>query len=464
MLIKLIENLPEPYKIKMVKNIRLPPREKREALIKKAGYNVFRLSAEDVFIDLLTDSGTSAMSDNQWAGMLKTRQAYAGSDSYYNLEKAMKDIFGFKYFVPVHQGRAAENILFSTMVSEGDYVPNNMHFDTTRANVKHNKGIPVDLAIEDAYDTQKILPFKGNMDIKKLERFIKEKTPKKIPLIMVTITNNTGGGQPVSMENIRQIHKLAKTFRIPFFIDACRFAENCFFIQQREKGYKNKSVKQIAKELFSYADGCTFSGKKEALTNIGGMLCTNIKELFVKLKNLLIIIEGFPTYGGMACRDLEAMARGLYEAVDDRYQAARHSQVDYFAGLLREGNVPIVQPVGGHAVYVDAKRFLPHIPAEQFPAQALTAQIYIQAGVRVAELGSSCFGKTDEKTGKFIPARMELVRLAIPRRTYTNNHLKYVAESLIELFKNRSKIKGLKRTYAPRLLGHFTAKFGTIDN
>jgi tyrosine phenol-lyase len=448
----------------MVERIQLPTKEKRQTLIEKAGYNVFRLKAEDVFIDLLTDSGTSAMSDNQWSGMLKTRQAYAGSNSYYALENAMEEIFGFKYFLPVHQGRAAENILFSTMVSEGDYVPNNMHFDTTMANVKHNKGIPIDLAIEDAYDTQSILPFKGNMNIEKLSNLIKEKKPEKIPLIMITITNNTGGGQPVSMQNIRRIHQVAKDFGIPFFIDACRFAENCYFIQQREEGYRTKSIKQIARELFSYADGCTFSGKKEALTNIGGMLCTNIKEAFMEFKNLLIVIEGFPTYGGMACRDLEAMAIGLHEAVDDRYQAARHAQIEYFAKLLREGGVPIVEPVGGHAVYIDVNRFLPHIPPERFPAQALTVELYIQAGIRVAELGSSCFGKTDEKTGEFIPAKMELVRLAIPRRTYTNNHLKYVAASVIALLKNRNKIKGLKRTYATPLLGHFTAKFEKLDN
>ncbi|MEM2691169.1 MAG: tryptophanase [Candidatus Bathyarchaeia archaeon] len=460
---EMLPSLPEPFRIKMVERIRLHPREVREKLIREAGYNVFMLRAEDVFIDLLTDSGTSAMSDEQWAGMIKTRQAYAGSESFYSLEKAIKDIFGFKYFVPVHQGRAAENILFSTMVSPGCYVPNNMHFDTTEANVLLRGGIPVNLVVEEAYDTQKDLPFKGNMDVEKLERFIKEKTPEKIPLIMLTITNNSAGGQPVSMQNIREVGEIARKYGIPFFIDACRFAENCYFIKMREEGYRNKSIKEIAREIFSYADGCTFSGKKEALTNIGGFLCTNIEELYEKFRNLAIIIEGFITYGGLACRELEAMAIGLYEAIDEEYQAYRHRQVEYFASLLRDGGVPIVEPPGGHAVYIDAKKFLPHIPPEQFPGQALVIQLYIEAGVRAVELGSSCFGKIDDTTGKFVPARMELVRLSIPRRVYTDNHLKYVAESLIRLYQKRDQIKGLKRVYAPKLLGHFTARFEPVN-
>jgi tryptophanase len=456
-------DLPEPFRIKMVERIRLHSRETRERLIREAGYNVFMLRAEDVFIDLLTDSGTSAMSDEQWAGMIRTRQAYAGSESYYNLEKAVRDIFGFKYFIPVHQGRAAENILFSTLVFPGCYVPNNMHFDTTEANVLLRGGFPVNLAVEEAFDTQKVLPFKGNMDVEKLEQLIKEKGPAKIPLIMVTITNNGVGGQPVSMQNIREVSETARKYGIPFFIDACRFAENCYFIKMREEGYRNKSIKEIARELFSYADGCTFSGKKEALTNIGGFLCTNIEELYEKFKSLAIAVEGFITYGGLACRELEAMAIGLYEAIDEEYQTYRHRQVDFFARLLREGSVPIVEPPGGHAVYVDAKRFLPHIPPERFPGQALVVQLYVEAGVRAVELGSSCFGKIDEATGKFIPAPMELVRLAIPRRVYTDNHLRYVAESLIKLYEKRDRIKGLKRVYAPKVLGHFTAKFEPLN-
>lgn len=455
--------LPEPFKIKMIEKITLRTKEKRKELIKKAGYNVFMLKAEDVFIDLLTDSGTSAMSDHQWAGMMETTQAYAGSQSYYSLEKAMKDIFGFKHLIPVHQGRAAENILFSTIVSPGYYIPNNTHFDTTEANILRNKGIPVNLVIEDAYDSAKILPFKGNMNTEKLEDFIREKTPEKIPLIMTTITNNSIGGQPVSMQNVKEVSQITKKYGIPFFIDACRFAENCYFIKQREEEYRNKTIKEIARELFSYADGCTFSGKKEALTNIGGMLCTNNDELYEKFRTLAIVIEGFVTYGGLACRELEAMARGLYEVIDEKYQAYRHRQIEYLAKLLRDGGVPIVEPPGGHAIFVDAKKFLPHIHSEQFPAQALTVQLYIESGVRAVEIGSSCFGKVDEKTGKFIPARMELMRLAIPRRTYTDNHLRYVAESLIRLYKKREQIKGLRRVYAPKLLGHFTARFEPLN-
>ncbi len=455
--------LPEPFKIKMIEKITLHPKEKRKELIEKAGSNVFMLKAEDVFIDLLTDSGTSAMSDHQWAGMIETTQSYAGSQSYYSLKKAMKEIFGFKYLIPVHQGRAAENILFSTMISPGCYVPNNKHFDTTEANIMRNKGIPVNLVIEDAYDSTKILPFKGNMDTEKLEHFIQDKTPEKIPLIMITITNNSVGGQPVSMRNVKEVSKIAKKHGLPFFVDACRFAENCYFIKQREEGYRNKTIKEISRELFSYADGCTFSGKKEALTNIGGILCANNEELYEKLRNLTIVIEGFVTYGGLACRELEAMARGLYEAIEENYQAYRHRQMEYLAKLLRNGGVPIVEPPGGHAIFIDAKKFLPHIPPERFPAQALTVQLYIESGVRVVEIGSSCFGKVDEKTGEFIPARMELMRLAIPRRTYTDNHLKYVAECVVRLYEKRNQIRGLRRVYAPKLLGHFTARFEPIN-
>lgn len=455
--------LPEPFKIKVVEDIALHPRDKRQELIEKVGYNVFMLKAEDIFIDLLTDSGTSAMSDHQWAGMIETTQAYAGSQSYYSLEEAMKKIFGFKYLIPVHQGRAAENILFSTVVSLGCYIPNNTHFDTTEANILRNKGVPVNLVVEEAYDPSKKLPFKGNMDVERLEDFIQEKTTEKIPLIMVTVTNNSVGGQPVSMRNIREVSKIAHGCGIPFFIDACRFAENCYLIKRREEGYGDKTILEIAREIFSYADGCTFSGKKEALTNIGGMLCTNDGKLYEKLRNLTIVIEGFVTYGGLACRELEAMARGLYEAIEERYQAYRHRQVQYLADLLRDAGVPIVEPAGGHAIYLDAKRFLPHIPPERFPAQALTVQLYIESGVRAAEIGSSCFGKVDEETGEFIPAEMELTRLAIPRRTYTDNHLKYVAECLRRLYNKRKQIKGLRRVYAPKLLGHFTARFEPIS-
>ncbi len=453
--------LPEPFKIKMVESIKLSSRSVRERLVKEAGYNVFMLKIDDIFIDLLTDSGTSAMSDSQWSGMLTTKQAYAGTDSYYTLEKTMKKIFGFKFFVPVHQGRAAENILFSTMVSTGKFVPSNMHFDTTEANIMKTGGIPVNLAIDDAYDTTKIVSFKGNMDTVKLENFIHEKGAENIPMIMITVTNNTGGGQPVSMENIRNVSAIARKHKIPFFIDACRFAENSYFIKKREAEYSDKSVVEISREMFSYADGCTFSGKKEALTNIGGMLCTNNEDLHLKFKNLLIVIEGFPTYGGLACRELEAMSRGLHEVIECSYQEYRHAQLEKLADILRRGGVPIVEPIGGHAIYIDAAKFLPHVPHEQFSAQALTAQLYIESGVRAVELGSSCFGKFDEE-GNFIPPKLELMRLAIPRRVYTDNHLRYVAEHIVRLHKNRENIHGLRRTYAPKLLGHFTARFEPV--
>lgn len=456
--------IPEPFKIKMIERISLPAREKRKSLIEKAGYNVFMLQAKDVFIDLLTDSGTAAMSDRQWAGMFETTQAYAGSQSYFSLGKAMKDIFGFKYWIPVHQGRAAENILFSTIAVSSCYVPNNTHFDTTEANIENNKGIPVNFVVEDAYDPQKILPFKGNMDTKKLEAFIKEKTPQKIPLIMITITNNGVGGQPVSMQNIKEVSEISKKYQIPFFIDACRFAENCYLIKQREPEFKDKTIKEIANAIFLCADGCTFSAKKDALTNIGGMLCTNDEDLHTKFSNMLIKIEGFLTYGGLACRDLEAMARGLYEAIDEDYQAYRYGQIVYLAKLLKDGGIPIYEPNGSHAVYIDSQKFLPHIPPEQFPDAALTAHIYLESGVRVVGLGSSASGKIDEKTGKFIPAKIELVRLAVPRRVYTNNHLRYVAECLIKLYREREKVKGLRKTFSPKSLPHFTSQYEIIES
>ncbi|MFH1786434.1 MAG: tryptophanase [archaeon] len=449
---------PEPFKIKMVESIKLLPREEREKKIKDVGYNVFMLRIDDIFIDLLTDSGTSAMSDMQWAEMIKTKQTYAGTDAYYCLGDSIKEIFGFEMYLPVHQGRAAENVLFSTVVRKGDFVPNNMHFDTTEANVRHNGGIPVNLVNDGAYDTSKIADFKGNMDVAKLEGLIKENGKEKIPFIMLTITNNTGGGQPVSMENIRAVRKVADKHGIPFFFDACRFAENAYFIKTREKGYAGKSIRQIVREMFSYVDGFTFSGKKEALTNIGGLLGFRDEKLYEKCRNELIIVEGFTTYGGLACRDLAAMAQGLKESTEDSYQEYRHAQVEYLGNLLKKAGVPIIEPIGGHAVYIDAKKFLLHIPPEQFPGQVLTYSLYVESGVRAVELGSSAFGYWDEKEN-FIPAKLETMRLAIPRRVYTNSHLEYVAEAIITLYKKRGQLKGLKRIYAPKLLGHFTARF-----
>lgn len=453
---------PEPFKIKMVEPLQQLTKEERKEKIEETGYNVFKLKSEDVYIDLLTDSGTSAMSDNQWAEMIKTEQSYAGSDSYYALEEAIKDVMGFENFVVVHQGRAAENILFSVLVDEGDYVPNNMHFDTTKANVKHKGGTPVDLVNEEAFEPEKRSDFKGDMDVSKLKDFIEEKGTDKIPVITLTITNNTGGGQPVSMKNIRKVSEVASEYDIPFFLDACRFAENAYFIKQREEGYSDESIREITKEIFSYADGFTFSAKKEGMVNIGGLIGIRGEDLHNKCQNLGIIIEGFPTYGGLACRELAAMAEGLYESTSNEYQKYRHQQVQYLADLLKDDGVPIIEPVGGHAVFVDAKRFLPDIPQIEFSAQALTAQLYIESGIRAVELGTSAFGETDED-GNVVPAPIENMRLAIPRRVYTLNQLQYVAESIIELYENRERITGLERTYAPELLGHFMAEFKPIE-
>ena len=453
--------MPEPFRIKVVEEIKLLSKKEREKKIKEAGYNLFNLKAEDVFIDLLTDSGTSAMSDVQLAKMITTRQAYAGSDSFYFLEETIKEIFGFKYFLPTHQGRAAEHLLFSTILKKGQIVINNSHFDTTRANVKLAGGIPIDCPVKDAYDTEKDLPFKGNMDTERLESIVKKKR-KKVAMIMMTITNNSVGGQPVSLENIRETSKIARKYKIPFFIDACRFAENAYFIKKREKGNEKRSIIEIVKEIFSLADGCTFSAKKDALVNIGGFVATNNKELFEKMRERLVVIEGFPTYGGLACRELSAMAQGLKEATKEEYLEYRVSQVKYLWEKLFQAKIPTLNPPGGHAVFIDGKRFFPHIPQENFPSQTLAVELYIEGGIRGVEIGTSCFGEIDKKTGKLILPKLDLLRLAIPRRVYTNSHLDYVAQILIQIYQKREKIKGLKRIYAPGLLSHFLAKFERI--
>jgi tryptophanase len=452
----------EPFRIKIVEEIDLPPREERARLIEEAGFNVFQLRADDIYVDLLTDSGTSAMSDKQWAAMLMTRQAYAGSNSYYVLERAVNDVFGFTFFVPVHQGRAGEHILFSNVVKPGNIVPNNSHFDTTYANIKFVGGIPRDFVVEDAYDTERPIPFKGNTDIARLEDFVK-RNRDNIPLIMITITNNTIGGQPVSMENIRQTGEVARRYDIPFFIDACRFAENSYFIKTREKGYEDKSIKEIAREIFSYADGCTFSGKKDALSNIGGILATNDEDRFTGFRNMLVVTEGFPTYGGLACRELAAMAVGLEESTQERYLEYRSGQVEHLWGKLRDAGIPTVNPAGGHAVFIDGKRFFPHIPQEQFPSQTLAVELYIESGVRGVEVGTSCFGEVDKKTGKTVLPRSDLLRLSIPRRVYTDNHLDYVANGIAGVYRRRDEIRGLKRICAPPLLGHFLARFERLS-
>ena len=449
---------PEPFRIKMVEAIKLPPRKQREKLMAQAGYNVFKLKIDDIFIDLLTDSGTSAMSDNQWAAMFKTKQSYAGANSFYQLEKVVSEIFSFKYFLPVHQGRPGEHILFSCLVKPGDFVPNNSHFDTTRANVELAGGCPCDFVIKEAYQAKNGFSFKGNMDVGRLEDFVAKNRPK-IPLIMTTITNNAVGGQPVSLKNIKATSEIAKKNKIPFFIDACRFAENAYFIKRDEKGYQKKEIRKIIKETFSLADGCTFSAKKDGLTNIGGFLATNNKGLYEKFRNMMVVIEGFPTYGGMACRELAAMAVGLEESTREEYLEYRTSQIRYLWRKLSRAGIPTVNPPGGHAVYIDGKKFFSHLPQEQYPSQRLVIELYLEAGVRGVELGASCFGVTDSKTGKLILPKLDLLRLAIPRRVYTDNHLDYVAQGLINIYKRRKKIKGLKRIYAPPLLGHFLAKF-----
>ncbi len=460
----------EPFRIKAVESIKVTSREERESIIKNAFYNTFLIPAENVLIDLLTDSGTSAMSAKQWAAMMDGDESYAGARSFFNFEKVVSEIFGFKYILPVHQGRAAERILFSMVLSnidengryintgEGKCIPSNNHFDTTRANIEFNGAEAIDLVIEEGKKPDIIHPFKGNMDISKLKKLIKERGRENIPICMLTITNNTGGGQPVSMENIRDVSKVCKENGIPFFLDACRFAENAYFIKMREKGYENKSIIEICNEMFSYADGCTMSAKKDAFANIGGFIAMNDENWYINCRNLLIITEGYITYGGLAGRDMDAIAQGLREVIDENYLKYRIESVKYIGDLFLENDIPIIKPVGGHAVYIDAKTFLPHIPQVQFPAHSLVCELYIEGGIRAVEIGSIMFGKYDSN-GNMIPADMELVRLAIPRRVYTKSHIEYVVEIIKEVKKKRDKIKGYKIVEEPKFLRHFTAKF-----
>jgi len=451
----------EPFKIKSVEPIRFTTREEREKLLKEAGYNPFLLPADDVLIDLLTDSGTSAMSAKQWAGIMEGDESYAGSKSFYRFEAVIKSITNMKYIIPTHQGRAAEKILFTIVGGAGKFIPNNTHFDTTRANVEFSGAEAVDLLNEVGKHPEIRADFKGNMDIEKLEAFIKETGVENIPLCMITVTNNSGGGQPVSMQNIKDVKAVCKKYGIPLFIDACRFAENAYFIKMREKGYENKTPLEIAQEMFSYADGVTMSAKKDALVNIGGFLAMNDEQLAMNCRNLLIVTEGFPTYGGLAGRDLEAVAQGLLEILDEHYLHYRIRSVEYLGEKLVAAGVPIIEPPGGHAIYIDAKRFLPNIPADQYPGQSIVCELYLEGGVRAVEIGSVMFGKYD-KNGKLIPGMMELVRMAIPRRVYTQSHIDYLIEIIIEVYKNRDKLKGYKITYEAPMLRHFTAKFEPI--
>jgi len=449
----------EPFKIKVVEPIRRTTREERDRLLQAAGYNLFHVPADSVYVDLLTDSGTSAMSDNQWAGMMLGDESYAGSKNYYHFEEVVRSIFGYRYVIPTHQGRMAENLLFSTIVKAGMSVPNNIHFDTTRANVEHQGAQALDLVVKEAYDPHCTLPFKGNMDLIRLEETINQVGRENIPLVMLTITNNSGGGQPVSMQNIRQTRVLLNRYGIPLIFDACRFAENCFFIKERESGYADTPILEIARELFSYGDGCTMSAKKDGLANIGGFLSLNNEQWVQDVTNMLILVEGFPTYGGLAGRDLEAMARGLREVLDEEYLRFRIGQVRYLGEMLENAGVPILKPVGGHAVYLNAKEFLPHIRPEEFPAQALAVALYREYGIRGVEIGTVMFGKKDPATGRTIHPELEMLRLAIPRRVYTNMQITYVAESINELYRQRDSISGLRMTYEAPVLRHFTARF-----
>lgn len=451
----------EPFRIKMVEPIKLTTLEQRERLIQKAHYNPFLLRAEDVIIDLLTDSGTGAMSSEAWGAMMRGDESYAGARSWYRFRDTVKDIFGFEQVIPTHQGRAAEHILFSVMVKPDSIVPNNTHFDTTRANIEFVGGTALDMPCAEADDLDSDDPFKGNMDIAALEQLVAEQGPEKIPVIMVTVTNNSGGGQPVSMANIREISRVARAAGIPFYIDACRFAENAYFIRQRESGYGNTAAIDIAREMFSYADGCTMSAKKDAFGNIGGFLCTNDAALAHKERNILILTEGFPTYGGLAGRDLEAIAVGLREILDEHYLDYRLFSTRYVVNHLREAGIPVMAPAGGHAVYLDARRFLPHIDSLQYPGQALAVEFYLEAGIRAVEIGTVMFG-ADPHTGEEHPARLDLLRLAIPRRVYTQSHMDYVLEAIGLVWARRDNIRGMKIIKAPKYLRHFTAHFDWV--
>ncbi len=448
----------EPFRIKSVEPIRFTTKEERKKILADAGYNTFLVKAEDVIIDLLTDSGTSAMSSDQWAGMMRGDESYAGAKSFFRFESAVRNITGDKFIIPTHQGRAAEKIIFTVLGGPGKYFASNTLFDTTRANIEFSGAEGVDLIVEVGKHPEQKAPFKGNIDIEALEAFIKKTGKENIPLVIITVTNNSGGGQPVSMQNIRETKEVCKKYGIPMFLDACRFAENAYFIKKREPGYENKSIIEICREMFSYADGSTMSAKKDALVNIGGWLSLNDEELALQCRNLLIVTEGFPTYGGLAGRDLEAMAQGLEEIVDENYLQYRIRSTEYLGEKLVQYGVPIIEPPGGHAIYIDAKRFLPNVPAHQFPGQSIVCELYVEGGIRACEIGSVMFGKTD-KDGKFIPSMMELVRLAIPRRVYTQSHIDYVIEVIQEVYNRRNELKGVEITYEAPMLRHFTANF-----
>ena len=443
----------EPFRIKSVEPLRRTTPQEREKFLERAGYNLFELHAHEILIDLLTDSGTSAMSTNQWAALMRGDESYAGSESFFRFKAVVDDLTGFKHVIPAHQGRAAERILFTVMCKPGHIVPSNTHFDTTRANIEFMGARAVDLPIEEAADTQARVPFKGNMNVDALEKLIETEGASKIPLVMVTVTNNSGGGQPVSMANLRAVREVATRHKIPLYLDACRFAENAWFIQQQEPGFHRFTPKQVAQAMFSHSDGCTFSAKKDAFANIGGFLCTNDDVLAQQETALLILTEGFPTYGGLAGRDLEAIAVGLEEVLDPDYLEYRIASTRYLGRHIADQGVPIVEPPGGHAIYIDAGRMLPHIPRDQFPGQSLAIELYRHAGVRSVEIGSVMFGEH---------ARHELLRLAIPRRVYTQSHIDYLVEAILEVNARKHELGGFKIVSAPRALRHFTARFEPV--
>jgi tyrosine phenol-lyase len=445
-----VKTIIEPFRIKSVEPLRHTTAAERERYLEQAGYNLFQIEARHILIDLLTDSGTSAMSTGQWAAMMRGDESYAGSESFFRLKRVVDHLTGFRHMIPTHQGRAAERILFTVVCKPGHIVPSNTHFDTTRANIEFMGARAVDLPIPEAADTQARLDFKGNMDVAALERLIAEEGAARIPLAMLTVTNNSGGGQPVSMANIEAVWQVCRRHGVPLYLDACRFAENAWFIREREPGYGQWSPEQIAQRMFSHADGCTFSAKKDAFANIGGFLCTNDDQVAQQETNLLILTEGFPTYGGLAGRDLDAIAVGLDEVLDSDYLRYRIISTEYLGRHIADCGVPIVEPPGGHAIYIDAARLLPHIPPSQFPGQALAVELYRHAGIRSVEIGSVMFGAA---------AQHELLRLAIPRRVYTQSHIDYVVEAILEVNARKQEIRGLEIVAQPPFLRHFSARF-----
>jgi len=452
----------EPFRIKVVEPIDLPNAEQRVGYLKKAHYNLFKLDSDQVIIDLLTDSGTSAMSSEQWAGIMRGDESYAGARSWHRMEDVIKDVTGYPYILPTHQGRAAEHLLYSRLGGPGKIFLSNTHFDTTRANIEYSGATAIDIPIKENLDPDLIHPFKGNMDVDRLKGHIEELKAENIAAVILTVTNNSGGGQPVSMENAAQVAEVCKQHGILFLLDACRIAENAYFIHHREVGYKEKTYKEIAQEMFSFADGCIMSAKKDAIVNMGGFLALKDEELANSCKTVLIITEGYATYGGLSGRDMEAIAIGLQEVFDPHYLQYRIRSTTYLGEKLSEMGIPIIKPVGGHAVYIDAKSFYSHIPPSEFPGQAMACQLYLLGGIRSCEIGSVMFGKYDEE-GKFLPAAMELVRLAIPRRVYTKSHVDYVIEVFEELLKDKKSIKGYKITKEPPFLRHFSADFEPLN-